>query len=342
MIFTARFTLNGVAATGLTPTITINKVSDGSAVVTAQAMTELANGWYKYSYAGYDAAEDYVFSCDGGATLSGAERYPGGATDTHGSVTQVLADTALALPQAAPGAVGGLPTCALNGYWGDIVLAQAVHTIAFGQGVVSRPNPIFVSLYMDVFPAGAAGNTRINMSGYESCVGMLLFCSNWLDCYRIVSATGTYFDLDKPLHSANEGSGFVLLPDANALLVSGEVPTVEQIRAEVDSNSTQLAAIVADTGELQTNQGNWLTATGFATASALSAVATSLARAIGLMQENYYLDQAVYSGSKLTSGRLRTYSVAASVGTDSDVLATYTITATWDGSNLETYAVEKV
>lgn len=40
------------------------------------------------------------------------------------------------------------------------------------------------------------------------------------------------------------------------------------IRSEIDSNSTQLAAIVNDTNELQTNQGNWLTATGFSTHSA--------------------------------------------------------------------------
>ena len=37
-------------------------------------------------------------------------------------------------------------------------------------------------------------------------------------------------------------------------------PTAVDVRQEVDSNSTQLAAIVADTNELQTNQGNWLTA----------------------------------------------------------------------------------
>jgi hypothetical protein len=54
----------------------------------------------------------------------------------------------------------------------------------------------------------------------------------------------------------------------------GSAPTVEEIRAEMDSNSTQLAAIVADTNELQTNQGNWLTAdvSGLATAAALVTV----------------------------------------------------------------------
>ena len=36
----------------------------------------------------------------------------------------------------------------------------------------------------------------------------------------------------------------------------GSAPTVEQIRTEIDSNSTQLAAIVADTNELQTDWAN--------------------------------------------------------------------------------------
>lgn len=48
----------------------------------------------------------------------------------------------------------------------------------------------------------------------------------------------------------------------------GSAPTVEEIRAEMDTNSTKLASIVEDTNELQTNQGNWLTATGFSTLSA--------------------------------------------------------------------------
>jgi hypothetical protein len=44
-------------------------------------------------------------------------------------------------------------------------------------------------------------------------------------------------------------------------------PSAADIRSEIDSNSTQLNAIVADTNELQTNQDNWLTATGFSTHS---------------------------------------------------------------------------
>jgi len=55
------------------------------------------------------------------------------------------------------------------------------------------------------------------------------------------------------------------VPDA-----AGTAPTAVENRQEMDSNSTQLAAIVADTNELQTNQGNWLTATGFFTSGTMT------------------------------------------------------------------------
>jgi len=49
-----------------------------------------------------------------------------------------------------------------------------------------------------------------------------------------------------------------------------------------------------------------------------------------------------YQGSNLlTSGRIRVYGDAASVGTDSNVDAVYTITSTWVGNKLETYKVVK-
>ena len=82
----------------------------------------------------------------------------------------------------------------------------------------------------------------------------------------------------------------------------------------------------------------------------LDDVATNLIRALGLMQENYYLDQVVYNAFNcLTSGRMRIYSNAASVGTVNNVIATYQITASYntppgDGTppTMETYKVEKI
>jgi len=60
------FHTQGVAEASLAATITIMKVSDGSLVVTDQAMTEIANipGWYWYPFTTIDVAEDYVVRYD--------------------------------------------------------------------------------------------------------------------------------------------------------------------------------------------------------------------------------------------------------------------------------------
>ena len=63
------------------------------------------------------------------------------------------------------------------------------------------------------------------------------------------------------------------VPDA-----AGVAPTAAEIKTEVEQAGSSLALILADTGELQTNQGNWLTATGFSThnAAAVWAVASRI------------------------------------------------------------------
>ena len=61
-------------------------------------------------------------------------------------------------------------------------------------------------------------------------------------------------------------------------------------------------------------------------------------RVLGLLDENSYLDNQVYNGDGLlTSARKRIYSVAGSVGTTNDVIATYNITATYSGTQLSSY-----
>jgi hypothetical protein len=81
MLITAYFSSSGTPATGLTPTVTVRDVSDGSVVVNAQAMTEVGGGDYKYTFAGYDSTKDYVVLCDGGITLVGTERYAHAGSD---------------------------------------------------------------------------------------------------------------------------------------------------------------------------------------------------------------------------------------------------------------------
>jgi hypothetical protein len=62
--------------------------------------------------------------------------------------------------------------------------------------------------------------------------------------------------------------------DANALSGGGAGggATASEVRIEMDANSTKLASIVADTNELQTNQGDWLTATGFSTQASVDTI----------------------------------------------------------------------
>ena len=69
------FTDNGSPKTGLTPTIKIRDVSDGSILINGTSMTEVGDGFYRYDYVAYDSEKDYAIVCDGGISLSDADRY---------------------------------------------------------------------------------------------------------------------------------------------------------------------------------------------------------------------------------------------------------------------------
>jgi hypothetical protein len=78
---------------------------------------------------------------------------------------------------------------------------------------------------------------------------------------------------------------------------------------------------------------------------ALVALESNVARALGLMQENFQIDQCTYTqyqGMKLmTGGRIRIWSDEASVGTDSNVIAEYQITSSWTNDEMDNYTVVK-
>jgi hypothetical protein len=69
------FSKAGVPATGLSPTARVLEIPSGVVAVNDQPMTEIANGFYVYDFVGYDYTKDYAILCDGGATLTGSERY---------------------------------------------------------------------------------------------------------------------------------------------------------------------------------------------------------------------------------------------------------------------------
>jgi len=70
----AFFTSGGTAVTGLSPNLDAWR-TDGTQDITSQTMTEIAGGYYKYSFTAYTPAIDYCFRADGGATLPASERY---------------------------------------------------------------------------------------------------------------------------------------------------------------------------------------------------------------------------------------------------------------------------
>lgn len=105
-------------------------------------------------------------------------------------------------------------------------------------------------------------------------------------------------------------------------------------RLEIAADVTNGEILVRGIGEISEDLGS-------ATVVDRTVNKYSLDRILGLVQENQFIDNQVYTARKLTSARIRIYSVAGSVGTDSDVLATYTVTATYTGSELDSYKVVK-
>lgn len=71
-------------------------------------------------------------------------------------------------------------------------------------------------------------------------------------------------------------------------------------------------------------------------------ISTVLTRALGLSQENFYMDNNVYDTSgNLISGRIRIYSDSISVGSNSNILSTYEIAASYTNGQMDNYSVKK-
>ncbi len=62
-------------------------------------------------------------------------------------------------------------------------------------------------------------------------------------------------------------------------------------------------------------------------------------RILGLSQENMFIDNQVFDGNNnLTASRVRIYSTSIDVGTTTNVIATYTLTATYASNLLTSFA----
>jgi hypothetical protein len=87
-IITTFFTENAAPREGLTPTITIRELdptnpANNPIVVNTDSMTEIGQGWYRYTFVGYDSTSNYTFFVDGGAVLPVDERYYVSANESY-------------------------------------------------------------------------------------------------------------------------------------------------------------------------------------------------------------------------------------------------------------------
>ena len=73
------------------------------------------------------------------------------------------------------------------------------------------------------------------------------------------------------------------------------------------------------------------------------ATSADMKRALGLGQENFKISSPTFSGTKMTGCTVKIYPTNTDCTNDTNVLATYTITATYDGNgNLATYSSVQV
>ena len=71
-------------------------------------------------------------------------------------------------------------------------------------------------------------------------------------------------------------------------------------------------------------------------------ISTVLTRILGLTQENYLVDNTIYdTEGNMTSSRIRIYDDSVSVGSGSNIMATYSVSASYIGNQMDKYSVTK-
>ena len=87
-IITVFFSTSGVPTPGLTPIINIYQLNPttptiNTLVVSNGATTEIGNGWYRYDFSTYDLTQNYVYTFDGGVSLTDCERFKIGGNESY-------------------------------------------------------------------------------------------------------------------------------------------------------------------------------------------------------------------------------------------------------------------
>jgi len=86
------FADSGEPTLGLSPTINIRDISDGSLVVSSGTMIEKGDGFYSHDFVGYDSTKDYAVRADS-VTLSGTDRYSYASTGEYNNMLNEIKST---------------------------------------------------------------------------------------------------------------------------------------------------------------------------------------------------------------------------------------------------------
>lgn len=371
----AHFTSGGTPAIGLSPTIRIRDISTGSLVITDATMSGVGDGGYSYDFTSYDSQEDYSIRCDGGATLSGSERYTFGGNENYvNDVVDGVWDETLADHTQAGTYGGELATKA------DIAASTSTDSttaisgsVIFGtedSGTYISTNirddnywvieadviaGLTVELVFNIPDDNRAGVFRV-FGRYEGNPPSTHYQNLWVYNYEALAwerlieefmpggntsdseYTHEYFERNIDRNNNNEVKfrtvhNVTSYNDSHHMFIDfAEVTSINIITAADIANAVWTEDITS--------------ITTFGTAGKiLNDLEIYAIRALGLMQENYYLDNNTYTTYNdvklLTGGRIRVYSNASSVGTASDVIGTYVIEADWTNDELNYYKVAK-
>lgn len=262
--FNAFFTASGVGATGLTVTVDVYETT--TKIVDNVSATEIAGGLYYYTLASgsVDANTNYVAIFKTAGTAD--QKHIAGQISTPAFVDNIDAplstiDTNVDSILEDTGTTLDTKLNTIDGIVDDILVDTGTTlpaTLTTIEGKIDT-----VDNFLDTEVAAILEDTGTTLPNTLATIEGKIDTS-----YIGISAIKGVTD---KVDTALELDGAVYRYTTNALEqapTGGSAPTAEAIRQEIDANSTQLAAIVADTNELQTNQGNWLTATGFSTHSA--------------------------------------------------------------------------
>lgn len=276
-------------ATGKTIAVVLSKNGGafGNPNAGASNATEIANGWYYFTPAAQD--RDTV----GPVVWRGTEGTID-PTETEELVVDSVRLGITALPNAVPGANGGLPTVDASnrvaGIAGTITTLDGLDTAQDAEHASTRTRlpAALVSGRIDAH-AGSVADGVLTAAKFAAGA----FDAVWSVASRLLTA-GTNIVLAKGTGvtgfndlSAGDVRTALGMAVANldtqlaalASMIAGiSSPSAAAIRAEMDANSTQLAAIRADTEDLQAQvgvDGAGLTAIGDARLANLDAAITT-------------------------------------------------------------------